>query len=147
MATTSRNAVRIALLLCASALMAFALACSGDGKSSEGDSSSSAATKTAGAAASKQVNLTVEMKDNVFEPTKFEVAAGTTVTFKYANTGLAVHNMIVQSGDIEGKTFQSPPSVNPGDKGEFTATFTKPGTIKFICAYHMPGMGGEITVK
>lgn len=127
-----------------------ATACGG-GSDSNGDSDDGAATATAAAGADtgslEAVETTVLFKDNVFEPDTLTFKAGSKVTFNYDNVGLAVHNMMIQSKDAEGENFQSPVAVNPGEKGSFEATFTKPGTFKFICVYHNPGMEGTITVE
>jgi plastocyanin len=37
--------------------------------------------------------------------------------------------------------------VNPEKESKFTVTFTKKGTVKFQCDYHLPDMAGEIVVK
>ena len=87
------------------------------------------------------------MKDNVFEPKEITVERGKTITFVAKNEGTVVHNMMIQSSATEGKDFISTAMVNSGEESKFTATFTKAGVVKFICAYHQPDMSGTITVK
>jgi len=141
---------RTLLLLSLTALAGLLLACSSS--SDDGDSGSEAtetATEAAGGdgEATGEMDLTVEMKDNVFEPTTFTVPVGTKVSFHYENTGQAVHNMVVRTKDVEGADFSSALAVNPGESGEFEGTFTKAGEYPFICSYHFPDMAGTITVE
>ncbi len=95
----------------------------------------------------KKVEVQVSMKDNFFEPKEITVNAGDTIEFEAKNDGIAIHNMMIQSSAVEGKDYSSAAAVNPSEESKFTATFTKPGTHKFICAYHLPDMVGTITVK
>ena len=135
--TPRGHRVRSAALGLALALLTGALlAACGGGSSDDG-----------GGGGGGDVVSNVEFTDNFFVPDTLTFKAGSTVVFKYENTGLAVHNMSVLSQDVEGKNFQSPAAVNPGESGEFEATFTKKGSFKFICVYHMPGMEGTITVN
>ena len=63
------------------------------------------------------------------------------------NKGAAIHNMHVLSSETEGKDFTSAPMVNPGDSSSFDVQFSSPGTFKFQCDFHLPGMVGEIIVE
>lgn len=90
--------------------------------------------------------VSVIMKDNVFEPDAIEVSEGT-VTFELKNEGTAIHNMHILSKTAEGKDFMSKTTINGGESDTFTATFTKGGTIKFQCDFHVPDMAGTITVN
>lgn len=145
--TRARTGLLVALVLTASSL---AIACGGD---SDEDADAGTATATATEAnggseeAEGEMEITVLLQDNFFEPSEITIPAGTTVEFKYENTGVAIHNMIVRAKDIEGSDFSSELAVNPGDTGEFTGTFTTPGEIAFICSYHLPDMAGTITVE
>ena len=131
--------------------VALAVGCGGDGGDGGGGAAATAAATGAtgggGAGAGGAMEIKVLFKDNVFEPDAITVPVGTTVTFEYENTGTAIHNMMIQSGDTEGEIFQSPTVVNPGDSGEFVGTFTKAGQIAFICVYHQPDMTGTLTVE
>lgn len=123
-----------------------------DAKSSGNSETKPAATAAAekdsgGGSSGKSETITVEMKDNLFAPKDITVERGEAVTFIAKNTGQAVHNMVIQSGATQGKDFMSDAMVNPGAESKFTATFTKAGTVKFVCAYHPPDMVGTITVK
>ena len=77
----------------------------------------------------------ITMRDNVFEPSSLEVAAGTEVVAE--NAGQRAHNWVsrdagLNSGDL-----------GPGETTSFT--FTDPGTYEYVCTYH-PGMEGTVTV-
>lgn len=134
-------------LLAAAMLVA---ACGGS-DDSEGESGNGGAAATTAAGADtgslEEITTSVIFTDNVFEPLALTFPVGSKVTFNYENVGLAIHNMIIQTRDAEGQDFQSPAAVNPGEKGSFEATFTKAGTFKFICVYHLPGMEGTVTVE
>lgn len=137
------------------ALATSLLACSGGAAESGSATAASGGAKTsAGAkapggapATGKTVEISVAMKDNVFEPKDIKVKAGDTISFIAKNEGIAIHNLMIQSSATEGKDFASAAAVNPGEDSKFTATFTKKGTVKFICAYHLPDMAGTITVE
>ncbi len=116
-------------------------ACSG-----ESNGSQQAGTKPAAQPASQAQTVSVTMKDNAFEPKEITVEKGA-VTFEIKNAGAAIHNMHIVSTTAEGKDFSSKPVVEAGQSDKFTATFTKSGTIKFQCDFHLPDMVGTITVK
>lgn len=145
-----RQATALFLLIGAAAVMVSACSSSGGESKSSGTASSAgtSAAKSGGVAPTgKKVEVKVSMKDNFFEPKEISVNAGDTIEFEAKNDGIAIHNMMIQSSAAEGKDFSSAAAVNPGDESKFTVTFTKPGTHKFICAYHLPDMVGTITVK
>ena len=81
--------------------------------------------------------VTVEMKDNSFEPQGIRVKLGTTVT--WVNKDPAVHNVRqVESAFLS-------PDVNSG--GKFIFTFDKPGLYRYQCTYHHPNMNGVLFVE
>lgn len=96
--------------------------------------------------ASKAQTIAVTMKDNIFEPKEITVEKGA-VTIELKNAGAALHNMHIMSSGAEGKDFMSKATIEGGAADKFTATFTKPGTYKFQCDFHVPDMAGTITVK
>lgn len=147
--TATRSlALWAALALLTGALLATACGGGDSGDDSNGDGAAATAAASGGSSDDLQeIESTILLKDNLFESATLTFPVGSKVTFKYDNVGLAVHNMIVQSQDVEGQNYQSPVAVNPGEKGEFEATFTKAGTFKFICVYHQPGMEGTITIE
>jgi plastocyanin len=96
-----------------------------------------AATNAAsGAAQASAGEQRIEMGDDVFSPTVLNVAAGTKVT--WVNKGGKAHTVV--SND---KLFDSG-LVSIG--GEFSHTFTAPGTYLYHCAPHAK-MVGQIVVK
>lgn len=74
----------------------------------------------------------VRVDDNVFEPSKLEVAVGDTVTWTWV--GEIDHNVV-------GDGFES----ETQDEGTFEHEFSEPGTYDYMCTIH-PGMKGEIEV-
>ncbi len=137
----------VALLLAAPVLGACSSGAGTEAKATPGTGGTT--TKSTGGVAptGKTAEVKVSMKDNLFDPKDITVNAGDSITFEVKNDGIAIHNMMIQSAATEGKDFTSAPAVNPGEESKFTAVFSKPGTIKFICAYHLPDMAGTITVK
>jgi plastocyanin len=81
---------------------------------------------------------TVQVKDNVFAPTKLTVRKGTTV--KWVWKGKAPHNVKITKGPVK---FGSKTQL----KGSFSKTLTKAGTYSVICTIHAPSMKMTITVK
>ncbi|HEY7131107.1 MAG TPA: cupredoxin domain-containing protein [Candidatus Limnocylindrales bacterium] len=90
------------------------------GEAAAGDVSSGPATGDA-------QHLT--MKDNAFEPTSIEVAAGTPVQIELRNDGQANHNFTSEALHV---------STGPMKTGDVkTVTITVPkGTTQFICTWH-----------
>jgi plastocyanin len=81
---------------------------------------------------------TIEMVEpGVFQPTRLEIAAGTTVT--WVNRSPIAHTV---TG--EALTFDDSGLIDPGQS--FSLTFDEPGTYSYRCAPH-PGMEGLIVVS
>jgi len=116
-------------------------ACGGGDDEGNGNGDSNGGDDGGGKAQTVQVTLT----DNVFTPKDIKVDTGE-VTFELKNNGQAIHNMHIISKDAEGKDFMSKALINAGESDKFVATFTKKGTYKFQCDYHVPDMVGTITV-
>ena len=89
------------------------------------------AAVTSGTAAS-----TVKETDDLkFDPASVSVKAGDVVAF--TNSGTTPHNVTFDAG-VASQT------MNGGDS--FLVKFTTPGTYKYVCTFHAPGMAGTITV-
>lgn len=91
-----------------------------------------------GAAASEPVTDTdgaasVTVADNRFDAADLTVAAGSTVTWQWAD-GASRHN-------VDGDDFESATQ----DAGSFAHRFERPGTYDYRCTLHH-GMDGTITV-
>ena len=86
---------------------------------------------TSGTAVST-VKETDELK---FDPATASVKAGDVVGF--TNSGTTPHNVTFDAG-VASQT------MNGGDS--FLVKFTTPGTYKYVCTFHAPGMAGTITV-
>ena len=102
------------------------------GASNVGPSSNAAGGATTASAGTQQI----EMGDDVFRPALLTVPAGTKVV--WVNKGSKAHTVV--SND---KLFDSG-LVNIG--GEFSHTFTAPGTYSYHCAPHAK-MIGQIVVQ
>jgi plastocyanin len=85
----------------------------------------------------------VAMKNIQFHPAEITVAPGDTITFK--NDEAVAHDVEKESGP--GKQFSSGPQGGMNEGDTFKLTLDKPGTYKYICRVHAPGMAGTITVK
>jgi plastocyanin len=127
------------------AALPFAVACGGGDDENGGNGAESTATNGDNGGGEAQT-ITVSMKDNLFDPKDITVEEGT-VTFELKNDGAAIHNMHIMSKDAEGKDFMSKTTIEGGATDTFTATFTKSGSIKFQCDFHVPDMAGTITVE
>lgn len=128
--------------LLASVVLLAACSSGGDAKENGNGDSAPKASSSKG----KAQTVAITMKDNLFEPKEITVEEGA-VTFEVKNAGTAIHNMHIISTAAEGKDFSSKPVIEAGTTDKFTATFTKSGTIKFQCDFHLPDMVGTITVK
>jgi len=136
-----RGAVTAGLVL----LTALAVACGAD---SQSVSKTNSPTPSVGKASSGDgEKVAVSLKDNAFDPKDISVEHGEAVTFTVKNEGQAIHDMHILSTAAEGKDFISNATIQPGESSSFTATFSKAGTLKFQCDYHLPDMAGTITVK
>ncbi len=82
--------------------------------------------------------LTVEVSDMKYSPAQATVKVGQTVTWKFSDK--APHN--VQGIGDKAMGINSPII----DKGEWSYTFTQPGTYRYLCSLH-PEMRGQITVE
>ncbi len=111
-----------------------------------GTGGSPSASPTSGGGGGETIKIA--MTDNVFAPKDFKVKAGQTYTIEAKNNGLAIHNMHVLSKAFgESKDYASSLTVAAGDTSKFEVKFSKKGTVKFQCDYHMPDMAGTITVE
>lgn len=112
-------------LLAAVGLLTLLAACGGG-------SSGSSSTGTAGAGPIA-TDPTVEVSDNRFTPDALTVAAGTEVTWTWAE-GSALHNVV-------GDGFES--ETQPA--GIFVHRFDTTGTFSYVCTLHS-GMEGTVIV-
>ncbi|MEU4321990.1 plastocyanin/azurin family copper-binding protein [Nocardia fluminea] len=83
-------------------------------------------------------NLTVEVGDMKYAPADATIKVGETVTWKFSDK--VPHN--VQGIGDKAMGLNSPIF----DKGEWSYTFTQPGTYRYMCTLH-PDMRGSITVS
>ncbi|WP_067543932.1 cupredoxin domain-containing protein [Nocardia crassostreae] len=122
-------------------VVAGALALGGCGS----DSSKSAATSTAASTSATTTSgprtptaVTVDVTDMKFSPASITVKAGDTVTWKFEDK--APH-AVQGIGDVAMGI--NSPIIH---KGEWSYTFTVPGTYRYLCPLH-PDMKGTVTVE
>jgi plastocyanin len=82
------------------------------------------------------VSTVKETDDLKFVPASVNVKVGGIVGF--SNGGTTPHNVTFTDAGIASRT------MNSGDS--FLVKFTSPGTYKYVCTFHAPGMAGTITV-
>ncbi len=118
-----------ALIALAVALLAVAtIACGGSESDSYGESDPLVVNAS---------SMTVEMRDNSFQPKGIQIKPGTTVI--WVNKDSTVHNV----RQVESK-FLSPDLVQPGEM--FTFKFDQAGKYRYQCTYHHPTMNGVVIV-
>lgn len=138
----SNRWLRPLIVLGIASLAAVAVGCGGAEEASKAGAGSSGK-----ASRGESETVAVSMKDNFFEPKDITVERGEAITFNLKNDGQAIHDMHIMSLAAEGKDFMSNVTIPPGESSSFKATFTKTGSLKFQCDYHLPDMIGTITVK
>jgi plastocyanin len=119
-------------------------ACGGDDDSGGGTGSSSSdqpADTGGGAAAGRSAS--VSMENIQFSPKDVSIKAGGTVTF--TNDESIPHDVHKESGPGGDFASGSDGGMQQGDT--FKLKLAKPGTYKYVCHVHAPGMAGTITVK
>ncbi len=89
-----------------------------------------------GAATTRNDTLRVAVQDFLFQPTRLEVAVGTTVV--WANDGQVAHTVSAEDGSFDSG------SIEPGERRSLT--FARVGTFAFHCTPH-PFMRGLIVVR
>ncbi|QIS09084.1 cupredoxin domain-containing protein [Nocardia arthritidis] len=110
-----------------------------------GDSGSAAKTTTAAASsasaapgAPKPATITVDVADMKFSPADLTVKVGDTVTWKFHDRfPHSVQGIGDKAMGINSPIF---------DKGEWSYTFTAPGTYRYMCSLH-PEMRGTVTAQ
>ena len=118
-------------------------ACGGDddsGGSSGGGGSSSGGSSGGGSGGG---GTSVSMESVQFSPNDLTVKAGQTITF--TNKESVPHDVHKESGP--GGDFASGPDGGMQQGDTFKLKLDKPGTYKYVCHVHAPGMAGTITVK
>jgi plastocyanin len=91
--------------------------------------------------------IEVDMFENYFVPDQITVAVGETVKIEAHNRGTAIHNLIVDANEVEGRNFTTAVIVNPGNSSDFVMSISKAGTYRFYCSFHLPDMVGTVTVE
>lgn len=137
---------KLPLIVSTVALAALVTAC-GQARESSSAPTNAAVVTPAGAG-----SFDIAMQDIKFDRTTLTVKAGETVEFQFTNTGKIVHDAFVgdleaqiehdaemaHAGDTSGHSMdEAAITVQPGDAGHLSYTFTEPGTYEVGC--HQPG--------
>ena len=85
---------------------------------------------------SEEQQVTVEMRDYEFFPSKLTVSVGTEVT--WVNRDSVPHNTVDGGGAFDTG------NLNAGESG--SVVVERPGTYSYVCTYH-PGMEATLTVS
>ncbi|AHH15814.1 putative copper-binding protein [Nocardia nova SH22a] len=133
-------APRLALLTAALATVALVTGCGSDTTKSTPSTTTAAGSATASAAptASKPAAVTVDVRKMKFSPDAVTVKVGDTVTWKFSDkVPHAVQGIGDSAMGINSPIF---------DNGEWSYTFTVPGSYRYLCPLH-PEMRGTVTVQ
>ena len=119
-------------------------ACGGDDDSGGGSSGGGSSTgQSSGGGSGSGSGTNVSLKNIQFDPKDLTVKAGQTITF--TNDESVPHDVHKESGP--GGDFASGPDGGMQQGDTFKLKLDKPGTYKYVCHVHAPGMAGTITVK
>ncbi|MBB5914695.1 plastocyanin [Nocardia transvalensis] len=140
MSTGSAGVPTARVLITVIAATGVALAGCGSEKSTATPSSTPAAASSAPATtgAPQSTTTTVQADDMKFSPAAITVPAGSTVTWKFSDK---VPHAVQGIGDAA-MGVNSPILT----QGEWSHTFTTPGTYRYMCPLH-PEMRGTVTVQ
>jgi plastocyanin len=125
-----RFASRLRQFALALVLLALLAACGGSDTGADTNSSSAENPPPAN---------TVDVKDMRFSPAAITIKAGETVTWRFDDSGRP-HNV---TGDQDAAAIIKSPIIK---KGDYSATFTKPGIYHYTCTLHAQ-MTGTVTVE
>ncbi|MEV6273831.1 cupredoxin family copper-binding protein [Nocardia sp. NPDC051832] len=121
------------------AVVGMLLAGCGSGDSGSATSTTAAPTTSAATPAdTKPATVTVDVSDMKFSPDTVAVKAGDTVKWKFDDK---VPHSVQGIGD-KAMGINSPIF----NQGEWSYTFTMPGTYRYLCSLH-PQMRGSVTVS
>ena len=140
-ASTLRAMTKLIALILACLALGLA-ACGGDDDSGGGSGSGSDRPVRAAAAPAAEARA-CRMENIQFNPKDLTIKAGQTVTF--TNDESVPHDVHKESGP--GGDFASGPDGGMQQGDTFKLKLDKPGTYKYVCHVHAPGMAGTITVK
>ncbi|MFC9998518.1 plastocyanin/azurin family copper-binding protein [Nocardia sp. NPDC127526] len=132
------SSVRVLFLV---SVVAGALAlggCGSDSSKTAGTSTAASSTAAATSGPRTPATMTVDVVDMKFSPAALTVKTGDTVTWKFEDK--APH-AVQGIGDVAMGI--NSPIIH---KGEWSYTFTVPGTYRYLCPLH-PDMKGTITVE
>ncbi|MEV5649043.1 plastocyanin/azurin family copper-binding protein [Nocardia sp. NPDC052254] len=133
------TAPRLALLAAALATAVLVTGCGSDtSKSTPSTTTASAGTASAAPTTGKSGAVTVDVHKMKFSPDAVTVKVGETVTWKFSDkVPHAVQGIGDSAMGINSPIF---------DNGEWSYTFSVPGTYRYLCPLH-PEMRGTVTVE
>jgi plastocyanin len=131
------------LLALVLACLALGLAACGGDDDDSGGGGGGASTSNQPAAGGGGGGVKVSLKNIQFNPKDVTVKPGETITF--TNDESIPHDVHKESGP--GADFASGPDGGMQQGDTFELKLDKPGTYKYVCHVHAPGMAGTITVK
>ncbi|MGW0248751.1 cupredoxin domain-containing protein [Nocardia goodfellowii] len=132
---------RVKSLRVATGFAVLGMLLTGCGSEDSGSPTTTAAAPTSSAARptdTKPTAVTVDVDDMKFSPDTVTVRVGDTVTWKFADK---MPHSVQGIGD-KAMGINSPIF----DQGEWSYTFTMPGTYRYLCSLH-PEMRGTVTVN
>ncbi len=113
--------------------------CGSDDSATEPTTTARATSATAAPTGERKgSSVTVDVDDMKFSPENVTIGIGDTVTWKFSDK---VPHSVQGIGD-KAMGINSPIF----DKGEWSYTFTQPGTFRYLCTLH-PEMRGTVTVQ
>ena len=131
------------LLALVLACLALGLAACGGDDDDSGGGGGGASTSNQPAAGGGGGGVKVSLKNIQFNPIDVTVKPGQTITF--TNDESIPHDVHKESGP--GADFASGPDGGMQQGDTFELKLDKPGTYKYVCHVHAPGMAGTITIK
>jgi plastocyanin len=131
------------LLALVLACLALGLAACGGDDDDSGGGGGGASTSNQPAAGGGGGGVKVSLKNIQFNPNDVTVKPGQTITF--TNDESIPHDVHKESGP--GADFASGPDGGMQQGDTFELKLDKPGTYKYVCHVHAPGMAGTITIK
>ncbi|WP_187685257.1 plastocyanin/azurin family copper-binding protein [Nocardia wallacei] len=136
MSTATSARVLVTMLAAAAVLLA---GCgSGGSENTTGPSASASSGSAAPTTDAPQSAVTVRVDNMKFSPSSVTIAVGGTVTWKFSDSAPhAVQGIGDAAMGLNSPIFRD---------GEWSHTFTTPGTYRYLCPLH-PDMRGTVTVQ
>ncbi|MBF6172602.1 plastocyanin/azurin family copper-binding protein [Nocardia blacklockiae] len=136
MSTGGASARVLVTVLAVAGLLLAGCGSGGSEKSAPEQPSTTASSETGSAA--PQAEATVRVDNMAFGPSAVTISVGGTVTWKFSDSAPhAVQGIGDSAMGLDSPIFR---------EGEWSHTFTAPGTYRYLCPLH-PNMRGTVTVQ